>query len=74
MYIAAADPENAVDTNFTQEYVAKLMDAMEHSEEDRKELAETLAYYMLTLKDQYSKDKLVRLLMARANEIVERPE
>lgn len=53
-------------------YTEKLMIAMEDSEDDRREIAQILAFFMTGMQDDFSRQRLIRTLMARANEIVER--
>lgn len=73
-YYADQDPENAVDTNYYADYAAKLMDAMENSEDDRRAIAEMLAFFLTGMKDDFSQRRLVRTLTERATLIVEREE
>lgn len=71
-YYAYMDPENAVDTDYYVTYKADIAEILAYSDEDREEIAGIIAFYMTGMQDDYSKRRLIRTLVERAEAIIER--
>jgi hypothetical protein len=72
MYIRDADPENAVDLKSYKETLGQLLG--EWHENDTDAVASILAEYLTSGRDAYDGAKAFRMIMERAERIIERAE